>query len=60
MTILLATIFGLTLWIVLWAIGAKAFDAFMLTMVIILGACAWHIIRPYLPGNKADHPPPGS
>ncbi len=60
MTILLATIAGLTLWIVLWAIGAKAFDAFMLTMLIILGACAWHIIKPYLPGNKGQHPPPGS
>ena len=60
MTILLATLFGLALWITLWAIGAKAFDAFMLTMLIVLGAAAWHIIKPYLPGNKADQPPPGS
>ena len=61
MIILLATITGLTLWIVLWAIGVKAFDAFMLTMLIILGACAVRVIQPFLPGNRQeDKPPPGA
>ncbi len=61
MLILLSTIAGLTLWIVLWAIGAKAFDAFMLTMLIILGACAVRVIQPFLPGNRQDDkPPPGA
>ncbi len=62
MVIFLATIVGLVVWIVLWAIGASnAFDAFLLTMLIILVACAAHIIAPYLPGNRRDElPPPGA
>jgi Mn2+/Fe2+ NRAMP family transporter len=59
--IYLATIVGLVLWIVLWALNVKAFDAFLLTMLIVLGACVAHIIAPYLPGNRGDEPrPPGA
>ena len=57
MVILVATIVGLVLWIVLWAIGIKAFDALMLTTLIIVMACAWHVIAPYLPGNRDDAVP---
>lgn len=62
MVIFLAAIVGLSLWIVMWGVGlSNAFDAFMLTIVIVLGACAVHIIGPYLPGNRGDdHPPPGA
>ena len=62
MVIFLATIVGLSLWIILWGIGAtNSFDAFMLTILIILIACAAHIVAPYLPGNRGDdHPPPGA
>jgi hypothetical protein len=61
MVILLATIAGLTLWIVLWALNIKAFDAFMLTMLIVLGAVAYHAFAKYLPGNrKEENPPPGA
>ena len=52
MGIILATIVGLTLWVVLWALNIKAFDAFMLTIVIILGAACARIIAPFLPGNR--------
>ncbi|CAA9524639.1 MAG: hypothetical protein AVDCRST_MAG30-4518 [uncultured Solirubrobacteraceae bacterium] len=52
MGIILATIVGLTLWVVLWALNIKAFDAFMLTMLIILGAACARIIAPFLPGNR--------
>ena len=39
MTLTLWTTAALVLWIVLWAIGAKAWDAFMLAaLVIIVGA----------------------
>ncbi len=57
MVILVATIVGLVLWIVLWAVNVKAFDAFMLTTVIILGACIWHVVAPFLPGNRDDAAP---
>ncbi len=49
--VLVATI-GLIAWIVLWAIGWKAFDAFMITsLVLALGATA-RILGPYLPGRQ--------
>ena len=36
MGLLLTTIAGLVIWIVLWALGVKAFDAFMITLVMIV------------------------
>jgi hypothetical protein len=57
MGVLLTFIAGLAIWIVLWAIGAKSFDAFLITMVMVLLAAAAHIIWPTLPGNrKPDRP----
>ena len=51
MGLVLATTIGLVAWIVLWAIGWKSIDAFMITAVVItLGATA-KILAPYLPGR---------
>ena len=36
MGLVLTTVFGFVVWIVLWAINVKAFDAFMITIVIIV------------------------
>ena len=52
MGVILATTFGLILWLVLWAIGVKAFDAFLLTILIALVAATLRMIAPYLPGNR--------
>ena len=52
MGLILATTFGLILWLVLWAIGAKAFDAFMLTVLIALVGATIRMLAPYLPGNR--------
>jgi hypothetical protein len=49
---LLTLIAGLVLWVVLWAIGAKAFDALMLTLFLLVCAAAARIIAPFLPGNR--------
>ena len=62
MGILLTWIAGLVLWIVLWALDAKAFDAFMLTVMLLLTAAIGHIVWPMLPGNRTteatpDNPP---
>ena len=54
MGILLTTIAGLVLWIVLWSIGVKSFDAFMLTVLMIVIAATAHIVAPFLPGNRSD------
>jgi hypothetical protein len=44
---------GLCLWVVLWALGAKGFDAFMLaTVIILVGACV-KILSGYLPGRRS-------
>jgi hypothetical protein len=52
MGLLLAVAAGLVVWIVLWAMGAKGFDAFMLAAAIMLvGACV-KILSGYLPGRR--------
>jgi hypothetical protein len=52
--LLLTTIAALSLWIVLWAIGVKSFDAFMLTTLLIVIAATAHVFAPYLPGKRRD------
>jgi hypothetical protein len=52
MGLLLTTIAGLVVWIVLWAIGVKGFDSFLLAVVMITIAAAARIIWPFLPGNR--------
>ena len=51
---LLTLIAGLVVWIVLWAIGAKGFDAFLITVVFLLLAAAGRIVMPALPGASRD------
>jgi len=43
---------GLVVWIVLWALGAKGFDAFMVTTVVILTGALVKMLMPYLPGRQ--------
>jgi hypothetical protein len=43
---------GLIVWVVLWSLGAKGFDAFMLaTLIVLVGACV-KILAGYLPGRR--------
>jgi hypothetical protein len=49
-----ATTAGLVIWIVLWSIGAKGFDAFMITTLVILVAATVKIVTPYIPGNRQE------
>jgi hypothetical protein len=39
---------GLVWWICAWAFGIKAFDAFLLTVAMVVGAAAYTIVRPFL------------
>jgi hypothetical protein len=52
--LLLTTIAGLSLWIVLWAIGVKSFDAFLITIAMIIVAATARVFAPFLPGNRGD------
>ena len=56
MGLVVATTVGLCVWIVLWAIGWNALDAFLITALIVtLGATA-RFLTPYLPGrHETDH-----
>jgi hypothetical protein len=51
---LLTLIAGLVVWVVLWAIGAKGFDAFLITVVFLLLAAAGRIVTPFLTGPRSE------
>ena len=51
MGLVLATTFGLIVWIVLWAIGQKAIDAFLITTLVIVLGAAGRMLTPHLPGR---------
>ncbi len=51
MALTLWTTFALTLWVVLWAIGVKSFDAFMLAVLIIIIGATVESVKKYLPGR---------
>ena len=51
MQLVLTTTAALVIWIVLWSIGAKAIDAFMISTLIIMVGCLGQIATKYLPGS---------
>jgi hypothetical protein len=54
MGLLLTTIAGLVIWVVLWAIGVKSFDAFLIPLLMVLIAATLQILLPFLPGRGGD------
>ena len=60
MVSLVALTIGLVAWIVLWALGAKPFDGFLVTLAILLPAAAWQIFGPGIKKMLGQSPPPGS
>ena len=48
MGLILTVTAGLVVWIVLWALGAKGFDAFLLSTAIILVGASLRILAGYL------------
>jgi hypothetical protein len=44
---------ALVAWIVLWALGVKGFDAFLLAAAIILAGASLKILSGYLPGRRS-------
>jgi hypothetical protein len=52
MGVILTLIAGLVVWVVLWALGAGGFDAFMITTLMLVLAAAGHMLVPHLPGNR--------
>jgi hypothetical protein len=52
MGLYLALIAGLVVWIVGWALGIKSFDAFLVTLLILLVAASGRILSVFLPGER--------
>jgi hypothetical protein len=48
MAVLVALLVGLVWWITAWAFGIKSFDAFMLTVALVVGAAAFQLFKPFL------------
>lgn len=48
MAVIVTLTIGLVIWIGGYAFGIKPFDAFMVTMLLLLLATAWHIMAPGL------------
>lgn len=39
---------GLIVWLVLWANGAKAFDAFLIPMALLVAGATGRMVMPYV------------
>jgi Mn2+/Fe2+ NRAMP family transporter len=48
LSILVALTVGLVFWITAWAFGIKAFDAFMVTVLLVVLAAAARAISPFV------------
>ena len=48
MKILVALTAGLVIWIVLWALGTKAIDSFMITIALVLIAVTIQLTEPFI------------
>jgi hypothetical protein len=46
--VLVALAIGLIWWISAWSFGIKAFDAFLLTALLVVGAAAYMMVKPFL------------
>ena len=48
MAVLVALTVGLVWWITAWAFGVKAFDAFLLTALLVVSAAAFQLMKPFI------------
>jgi hypothetical protein len=48
MVVLIALAVGLVWWIAAWAFGIKAFDAFLVTAFLVVGAAAFQMAKPFI------------
>jgi hypothetical protein len=48
MIVIVALTVGLVWWIVAWSLGIGAFDSFLLTIALVVGAAAIMLVKPFL------------
>lgn len=44
--------FGMMVWIVLWSVGIKSFDAFLALVLLMIIAVLVKVVVPYVPGRR--------
>lgn len=54
MGVVITATVGLGIWIVLWALGIKSFDAFLIVILMLLIAGVVARLLPSLPGRQDD------
>ena len=54
MILVLSAAFGAALWVLLWGLGAKALDALMLSLLVMILAVTAHVLRPDRPGRRSQ------
>ena len=60
MSVLVALTVGLVIWIVAWAFGIKAFDAFLVTIFLVVAAAAARLVGPFVKQLLRRQPPPAA
>ncbi len=55
MGLVLTLTIGLVVWLVLWALGAKGFDAFLVGAAIVILGAGLKVLSGYLPGRRDNH-----
>ena len=48
MSVFVALLVGLVIWEVAWAFGIKAFDAFLITLLLVLIAVTGRVLTPFV------------
>jgi MFS-type transporter involved in bile tolerance (Atg22 family) len=54
--VLVALTVGLVFWIAAWSFGIKAFDAFMVTIALVVVAAAARLMAPFLDRLRGRQP----
>jgi hypothetical protein len=60
LSVLVALAAGLVFWIVAWSFGVKAFDAFMVTALLVVSAAAVRAITPFVKQLLGREAAPGT
>jgi hypothetical protein len=58
MSVLVALTVGLVFWITAWAFGIKAFDAFLVTALLVVSAAAMRLVSPFVKQLLRREPSP--
>jgi hypothetical protein len=48
LSVLVALLVGLVWWVAAWSFGVKAFDAFLVTVLIVVGAATARLVSPFV------------